>query len=158
MGFPGGASGKEPACQCRRCKRHGFNPWVGKIPYRRAWQPISVFLPGESHTIEDPAGLQSIGSQRVGHKWSDLACLHREGNGTPLQHSCLENPMDGGAWWAAVHGVTQSRTRLKWLRSSSMLTNYFCPTISFIRFYKLSRDIYIQSFQGILYSDPISWK
>ena len=35
-----------------------------------------------------------------------------EGNGTPLQHSCLENPMDGGAWWAAVHGVTKSRTRL----------------------------------------------
>ena len=43
----------------------------------------------------------------------------REGNGTPLQRSCLENPRDGGAWWAAVYGVTQSRTRLKWLSSSS---------------------------------------
>ena len=43
----------------------------------------------------------------------------REGNGTPLQYSCLENPMDGGAWWAAVHGVTKSRTRLKRLSSSS---------------------------------------
>ena len=43
----------------------------------------------------------------------------REGNGTPLQYSCLENPMDGGAWWAAVHGVTKSRTRLKRLGSSS---------------------------------------
>ena len=42
-----------------------------------------------------------------------------EGNDTPLQYSCLENPMDGGAWWAAVHGVAQSRTRLKWLSSSS---------------------------------------
>ena len=42
-----------------------------------------------------------------------------EGNGTPLQYSCLENPMDGGAWWAAVYGVTQSRTRLKQLSSSS---------------------------------------
>ena len=42
-----------------------------------------------------------------------------EGNGTPLQCSCLENPMDGGAWWAAVHGVTQSRTRLKRCSSSS---------------------------------------
>ena len=42
-----------------------------------------------------------------------------EGNGTPLQYSCLENPMDGGAWWAAVYGVTQSRTRLKRLSSSS---------------------------------------
>ena len=42
-----------------------------------------------------------------------------EGNGNPLQYSCLENPMDGGAWWAAVHGVAQSRTRLKRLSSSS---------------------------------------
>ena len=49
MGFPGGASGKEPACQCRRHKRPGFNPWGGKMPWRRAWQPTSVFLPGESN-------------------------------------------------------------------------------------------------------------
>ena len=45
-GFPGGASGKEPACQCRR---HRFDPWVGKISWRRKWQPTPVFLPGESH-------------------------------------------------------------------------------------------------------------
>ena len=42
-------SGKEPACQCRRHKRHGFDPWVGKIPWRRAWQHTPVFWPGESH-------------------------------------------------------------------------------------------------------------
>ena len=42
-----------------------------------------------------------------------LILLHGEGNGTPLQYSCLENPMDGGAWWAAVHGVARSRTRLR---------------------------------------------
>ena len=47
-GFPGGASGKEPACVCRRNKRSGVNRWVGKIPLRRAWQPTPVFLPGES--------------------------------------------------------------------------------------------------------------
>ena len=46
--FPGGTSGKEPACQCRKCKRPGFNPWVGKAPWRRAWQPTPVFLPEES--------------------------------------------------------------------------------------------------------------
>ena len=40
---------KEPACPCRRHKRHAFDPWVGKIPWRRAWQPIPVFLPGASH-------------------------------------------------------------------------------------------------------------
>ena len=49
LGFPGSTSCKEPACQCRRCKRLGFNPWVRKIPWRRAEQPIPVFLPGESH-------------------------------------------------------------------------------------------------------------
>ena len=43
------SGGKEPACQCRRLKRHGFSPWVGKIPWRRAWQPTPVFLPGETH-------------------------------------------------------------------------------------------------------------
>ena len=45
--------------------------------------------------------------------FNSLAFTHREGNGTPLQYSCLENPMDGGAWWAAVHGVTKSQTRLR---------------------------------------------
>ena len=55
-GFPGGASGKEPACQCRRHKRHGLNLWVGGIPWRRAWQPSPVFLPGESHGQRSLAG------------------------------------------------------------------------------------------------------
>jgi len=49
-----------------------------------------------------------------------ISCIG-EGNGNPLQFSCLENPRDGGAWWAAVNGVAQSRTRLKWLSSSSSL-------------------------------------
>ena len=57
MGFPGGASGKEPGCQCRRHKRGGFDPWVRKIPWMKAWQPTPVFLPGESHrqrSLENP--------------------------------------------------------------------------------------------------------
>ena len=49
LDFPGGSDGKEFACQCRRCRRSGFNPWVRKIPWSRKWQPIPVFLPGESH-------------------------------------------------------------------------------------------------------------
>ena len=61
MGFPGGASGKEPACQCRRHKRHGFNPWVMKIPWRRAQQPTPIFLPGESHGQRHPAGCSPQG-------------------------------------------------------------------------------------------------
>ena len=68
-------------------------------------------------------------SQRVGHDWAtftfvhDLSCLHYlpwiffEGDGTPLQYSCLENPMDRGAWWAAVHGVAEGRTQLSDLLS-----------------------------------------
>ena len=52
----GGASGQESTCQCRRPKRRGFNPWVRKIPWRRAWQPIPVFLPGESHGQRNLAG------------------------------------------------------------------------------------------------------
>ena len=71
QGFPSDASGKEPACQCRRRERHEFDRWVGKMPWRRAWQPTPVFL--------------------------------------------LENPMDRGAWWATVHGVAKSWTRLKQL-------------------------------------------
>ena len=63
----GRANGKEPACQCRRHKRHGFNPWLGKIPWRRKWQPTPVFLPGESH------GQRSlVGYSPYDHKESDM--------------------------------------------------------------------------------------
>ena len=66
---------------------------------------------------EEPGGLHSMGSGRVDTTERlpfhfSLSCIG-EGNGNPLQCSCLENPRDGGAWWAAVYGVTQNRTRLK---------------------------------------------
>ena len=64
MGFPGGSDSKESAWQCRR---YGFDTWVGKNPWRRAWQPTLVFLPGESPGKEEPEGLESMGSQKVGH-------------------------------------------------------------------------------------------
>ena len=67
MASLGSASGKEPTCQCRRHKKHGFDPWVGKTPWRRAWQPTPVVLPGKSPWTEEPGRLQSIGLQRVGH-------------------------------------------------------------------------------------------
>ena len=66
LGFSGGTSGKAPTCQCRRHKRHGFDPWVRKIPCRKSWQSTPVFLPGESPWTEKPGGPQSMGSQRVG--------------------------------------------------------------------------------------------
>ena len=68
QGFPGGASGKEPARQCRRLKSCGFDSWAWKIP--------------------------------------------GGGHGNSLQYSCLGNPVDRGAWWATVHGVTKRWTRL----------------------------------------------
>ena len=67
MGFPGGVSGKEPTCQFWRHKRPGPDPWVGKIPWRKEWLTTPVLLPGESPWNEEPGGLQSIGSHRVGH-------------------------------------------------------------------------------------------
>ena len=70
----GGSAGKEPACECRRYKRCGFDPWVGKIPWRWKWQPTPVFLPGESH------GQRSlVGYSPRGHKeWdtTERVCVH----------------------------------------------------------------------------------
>ena len=79
--------------------------------------PHSSTLAWKIPLMEEPGGLQSMGSLRVRttervHFHFLLSCIG-EGNGNPLQCSCLENPRDGGAWWAAVHGVTQSQTRLK---------------------------------------------
>ena len=93
---------------------------------RRQWHPTPALLHGKSH------GRRSlVGCSPWGHEESDttewlpfhfsLSCIG-EGNGNPLQRSCLENPRDGGAWWAAVYGVAQSRTRLKRLSSSSSST------------------------------------
>ena len=62
--------------QCGSQREHGFSPWVERIPWRRAWWPTPGFLPEESPCPEKPGGLQSMGSQRVGHNWSYLACTH----------------------------------------------------------------------------------
>ena len=69
--------------------------------------------------MQEPGRLQSMGSLRVGHDWATSLSRIGGGNGNPLQCSCLENPRDGGAWWAAVYGVPQSWTPLKRLSSSS---------------------------------------
>ena len=61
LGFPGGTSGKEPACQWVRRKRYRFDPWAGKIPWRRAWKPTPVFLPGGSHGQTSLAGYSPCG-------------------------------------------------------------------------------------------------
>ena len=65
MGFPSGAGGKDPACQCRRCKRCEVDPWVGKIPWRRAWHPSPAFLPGESHEQRSLVGYSPWGRKEL---------------------------------------------------------------------------------------------
>ena len=92
-------------------------------PWRRRWHTTPVLLPGKSHGRRSlvgcsPWGLEESDTTERLHFHFSLSCIG-EGNGNPLQCSCLENPRDGGAWWAAVYGVAQSRTRLKWLNSNS---------------------------------------
>ena len=88
--FPGGASVKEPACQCRRRKRHRFDPWVGKICWRRAWQSTPGFLPGESHGQRSMAG-HSPWWHRVGHDSVSMRTvtleMHREWIAQP--YACM---------------------------------------------------------------------
>ena len=96
--------------------------------------PRSSTLAWKIPWMEEPGRLQWMGSWRVGQNWGislsfSLSCIG-EGNGNPLQCSCLENPRDGGAWWAAVCGVAQSRTRLKRLSSINLFLFFF-----FFKFY-----------------------
>ena len=91
--------------------------------WRRQWHPTAVLLPGKSHGRRSLLGCSPWDREESGtterlHFHFSLSCTG-EGNGTPLQCSCLVNPRERGAWWAAVYGVTQSRTRLKRLSSSS---------------------------------------
>ena len=91
--------------------------------WRRQWHPTPVLLPGNSRGWRSLVGCspwsryESYTTERLRFHFS-LSCVG-EGNGNPLQCSCLEDPRDCGAWWAAISGVAQSRTRLKRLSSSS---------------------------------------
>ena len=91
--------------------------------WRRQWHPTPVLLNGKSHGWRSlvgcsPWGLEELDTTKRLHFHFSLSCIG-EGNGNPLQCSCLQNPTDRGAWWAAVYGVAQGRTRLKWLSSSN---------------------------------------
>src|SRR5574341_982028 len=97
---------------------------------RRQWQPTPVLLPGKSHGRRSLVGCSPWGRKELDmteqlHFHFSLSCIG-EGNGNPLQCSCLENPRDGGAWWAAVSGVAQSRTQLKRPSSSSSIGYMIC--------------------------------
>ena len=101
--------------------------YVLDYPYcqGRQWHPTPVLLPGKSHGWRSlvgcsPWGCEELDTTEQLHFHFSLSCIG-EGNGNPVQCSCLENPRDRGTWWAAVYAVTQSRTRLKWLSSSSSI-------------------------------------
>ena len=113
--------------------------WNSKVPHciyiqlgRKRWHPTPILLPGKSHGRRSLVGWSQWGreesdtTERLPFHFS-LSCMG-EGNGNSLQCSCLENPRDGGAWLTAVYGVIQSRTRRKWLSSSSsdLLFLNFC--------------------------------
>ena len=117
-GFPGSASGKDPACQCRGHKRWGFDPWLGKIPWRRSWQPTPIFLPGESH------GQRSlVGYHPWGHIESDMpeqlsTAPHQEGEGKCyflIAKLCLTlcDSMGYSQPISSVNGIFQARI-LEW--------------------------------------------
>ena len=123
---------------------------------RRQWHPTPVLLPGKSHGWRSLVGCGPWGCYESGmterlHFHFSLSCIG-EGNGNPLQCSCLENPRDGGAWWAAIYGVAQSQTQLKWLSSSSKLilcfnTNgtwsvnlLFCPWLTNLHSHSLLHE------------------
>ena len=133
----GGSEVKASACICLQCGTPGFDPWLGKIPWRRKWQPTPIFLPGESGGRRSlvgysPRGCKESDTTEQLHFQSDIEVLSGrsvvknpsanaadvnvilvlerapgKGNGSPLQYSWLGNPMDRGAWWTTVHEVAK---------------------------------------------------
>ena len=103
----------------QKSRRKQIQPliFLNQLKWRRQWHPTLVLLPGKSHRWRSLVGCSPWGREESDmterlHFHFLLSCIG-EGNGKPLQCSCLENPRDGGAWWAAVYGVAQSRTQLK---------------------------------------------
>ena len=112
---------------------------------RRQWHPTPVLLPGKSYgwrSLEGCSPWSHWGSDTTErlHFHFSLSCIG-EGNGNPLQCSCLENPRDRASWWAAVYRVTQSRTQLKWLSSSNSDMSTFLVTSSMDRGSYVSKQL-----------------
>ena len=101
MGFPRGSVVKESYCQGRSCRRHQFDPWVQKIPWRRKWQPTPVFLPGEPHGQKGLVG------------YSPWCC--KESDRT--EHTCVSQYYKVGSWLNCGCGTTDMEGQLKWSHS-----------------------------------------
>jgi len=114
----------------------GYRNWYW-LPLWRWWHPTPVLLPGKSHGRRSLVGCSPWGREELDttewlHFHFSLSCIG-EGNGSPLQRSCLENPRDGRAWWVAIYGVAQSWTRLKQLSSSSSPSEEALLTFSYFQ-------------------------
>ena len=128
--------------------------------WRRQWHPTPVLLPGKSHGRRSlvgcsPWGLEESDTTERRHFHFSLSCIG-EGNGNPFQCSCLENPRDRGAWWAAIYGVAQSRTRLKRLSSSIVdlqCAKFCCIAKWFSYTYSMYNILCIIFFSTILSQD-----
>ena len=122
--------------------------YFGHCRRKRQWHPTPVLLPGKSHGQRSLIGyspwghLESDTSERL-HFHFSLSCIG-EGNGNPIQCSCLENPRDGGAWWAAILGVAQSQTRLKQLSSSSSSSSLQKPLSLILYLPVVTLPVYLQ--------------
>ena len=121
----------------------------------KAMAPPSSTLAWKIPWTEEPGRLQSIGSLRVGHNWLhfhfSLSCIG-EGNSNPLQYSCLENPRDGGAWWAAVYAVAPSQTRLKRLSSSRSSSLQCLKNRVHLKCHKLYHHLLTSGLPNLLYT------
>ena len=114
-----------------------LSPAIGFVTLGKLWHfphkyNYSILLMGLRGFLRGPAVKESTYNARAAGgaaRWS----LGGEGNGNPLQYSCLENLMDRGAWWAAVHGVTESRTWLKWVRMPALMGSLGGLNVSYYR-------------------------
>ena len=122
-------SDKEPACQCSRCRRWELDRWVGKISWRREWQP-NQFLPRESNGQRSLEGYSLWGCKESDMTEHVCACAHTHTHAhthtctLTLQYSCQENSMDRGAWQAMIHGVAKSQTWLGDYQTNKQTKSY----------------------------------
>ena len=121
------------------------------LSWRRQWHPTPVLLPGKSHGQRSLVGCRPWGREESDtterlHFHFYLSCIG-EGNGNPLQCSCLENPRDGGAWWAAVCGVAQSQTRLKRLSTSPRCARNHIRCNVLLRSLEMGCEVHIRNLE-----------
>ena len=112
LGPPGGSSGEEPGWQCGRRKRRGLDPWVGKTPWRRKWQPTPVFLPAKSHGQRNLEGYSSW-SRKESDTTERLPLNKEIATHSSILTQKIPETEEPTVYGAAVHGVTNSCTQLR---------------------------------------------